>query len=192
MFYSTIMLWLLSGAASLFIQRKHKLFPWIIYIFASLGSLLGIVTALIHFNTSNKLQVLTWHVTNYISFHFTIDELSAFFILLICLIGFIVAIYSPSYIGTFAKQKQIHLLSLGFHLFLVSMIGVVTAANGFTFLVMWEMMSIVSFFLVIFDHEQRSVRHSGMMYVIMTHLGTGFIIIAFLLLFVHQGTLDFQ
>src|SRR5690625_454249 len=71
------------------------------------------------------------------------------------------------------------------------MVGVVLAANSFTFLVMWELMSIVSFFLVIYEHEREEVRHSGLLYVIMTHIGTGFIIIAFLLLYLHSGSLDF-
>lgn len=190
-FYSMIVALFIGGVGSVISRRHPHITNRISYIFASIGSLFGILTALLSFYKQEFYLILDWHMTAHISFQFAIDELSAFFLLLISVIGFIVSIYSPSYVQKFNRKKSVHLLGLGYNLFLFSMVGVVTATNGFTFLVMWEMMSIVSFFLVIFVHEQSEVRKSGLLYVIMTHLGTGFIIVSFLLLFLHHGTVDF-
>jgi len=186
-----IVAWLFGGLGSLLTKRNPSLSNKISYIFASIGSFFGILTALLLFISSDPFIIPEWQVATHISFHFSIDELSAFFLFLISVVGFIVSIFSPSYVQKFNGKKNVALLGIGYNLFLLSMVGVVIAANGFTFLVMWEMMSIVSFFLVIFEHEQRDVRQSSKLYVIMTHLGTGFIIVSFLLLFLHQGTLDF-
>lgn len=186
-----IVAWIIGGFGAIFNRRHPRLTNLVTYISASVGSMFGIITALFFFITSNPFFTPKWQVTQHISFHFAIDELSAFFLLLISVVGLVVSIFSPSYVNKFNHKKSVHLLGFGYNLFLLSMVGVVTSTNGFTFLVTWEMMSIISFFLVIFAHEQNEVRQSGLLYVIMTHLGTGFIIISFLILFLHQGTLDF-
>jgi len=54
---------------------------------------------------------------------------------------------------------------------------VVIADNGFFFLIVWELMSLLSYFLVVTEHEKAEVRYAGLFYLIMTHVGTAFIIL---------------
>ncbi len=60
---------------------------------------------------------------------------------------------------------------------------VVLADNGFFFLIVWELMSLISYFLVVTEHEKAEVRYAGFFYLIMTHVGTAFIILTFLIFF---------
>jgi hydrogenase-4 component B len=69
---------------------------------------------------------------------------------------------------------------------------VVLADNVVTFLLAWELMSIVSFFLVIGDGHRFDSRRAGYIYVVMTHVGTGFLLLAFLVLSRHSGSFDFS
>jgi len=41
---------------------------------------------------------------------------------------------------------------------------VVLADNGFFFLIVWEVMSLLSYVLVVTEHERRGVREAGLFY----------------------------
>jgi hydrogenase-4 component B len=69
---------------------------------------------------------------------------------------------------------------------------VVSADNAIMFLIVWELMSVISFFLVIFDHEKPETRKAGFIYIIMTHIGTGFILLSFLILAGASGSFSFE
>ena len=72
------------------------------------------------------------------------------------------------------------------------MLLVVAARNGLLFLLCWEGMSLASFFLVLTDHEQASVRRAGWIYLAAMHLGTACLLVLFLLLGRSSGSLDFE
>ena len=72
------------------------------------------------------------------------------------------------------------------------MLLVVAARNGVLFLVGWELMSLASFFLVMFEDEKESVRRAGWIYLVAMHLGTAFLLAMFLLLGQHAGVARFR
>ena len=77
-------------------------------------------------------------------------------------------------------------------LFIAAMIAVVTVRNTLAFLIVWEIMSLVSYFLVVFDSEhERSVK-AGTIYIVMTHAGTAFLVAAFLIMFQYAHSFDFS
>lgn len=122
---------------------------------------------------------------------FCLDPLSWFFLGVIALVSFPSALFSVGYLrGGSSKVK----LCLSFALlaaFVLSMCMVVLSANLFVFLVSWELMSLVSYFLVVSDHiHEKSVR-AGTIYFVMTHIGTAFIIAGFLVLYSYAGSFDF-
>jgi hydrogenase-4 component B len=69
-----------------------------------------------------------------------------------------------------------------FNLFLLSMSLVTLADNVFTFLLMWEGMSLTSYFLVITETEEQETINAGAWYIAMTHGGVALLLAAFLLL----------
>ena len=53
-------------------------------------------------------------------------------------------------------------------------------------------MSLLSYFLVVSEHEKPEVRFAGLFYLIMTHVGTAFILVTFLMFFQETGTFAFE
>ena len=115
-----------------------------------------------------------------IKFSLLFDALAGFFLFVILLVSIPSAVYSLGYLKGGSSRRKIAsawALLLGF---VISMALVVTARNAMLFIVAWEAMSLVSFFLVIFDTDQEKSIKAGIIYIIMTHVGTAFIILAIL------------
>ena len=53
-------------------------------------------------------------------------------------------------------------------------------------------MSLVSYFLVVTEHENPDVRYAGLFYFIMAHVGTAFVTLAFLIFFQGAGSFSFD
>ena len=102
------------------------------------------------------------------------------------------AVYGGQYLLPYAKQKNLGLSWFFFNLLAASMLLVVVARNGVLFLVTWELMSLASFFLVMFEGEQESVRRAGWTYLVAMHLGTAFLIAMFVVLGSEANSLDFD
>jgi hydrogenase-4 component B len=127
-----------------------------------------------------------------LTFAFRLDPLAAFFVLTISLVGLSASIYALGYMTEFYGRASVGLLGSLLNGFLLSMILVVVADNGFFFLIVWELMSLLSYFLVVTEHEKAEVCFAGFFYLIMTHVGTAFIILAFLIFFQAGGSFSFE
>lgn len=118
------------------------------------------------------------------------DPLSIFFIFVILLISLPSAIYSIGYLKGEYSKKKIFIAWILLGLFVASMLLVVTVRNAFIFLIFWEIMSLVSYFLVVFDSgHERSIK-AGTIYIIMTHIGTAFLVAAFMMMYKHAHSFD--
>lgn len=122
-----------------------------------------------------------------------LDALSAFFTLLITGLGVAGSVYAIGYTrGHVDRVPPNHALLGGmWNLFIASMVAVTLAADGLSFLFAWELMSVASYLLVIAEHREPEVRQAGYFYVVITHVGTAFLVGAFLTLFARAGSLDF-
>ncbi len=125
--------------------------------------------------------------------NFVIDSLSAFFIIIILIIGFLALIYSKGYLKPYIeKGKSIVSHYIFFTGLIFSMLGVVTCQNALAFLIIWEIMSLSSFFLVIFENEKKEVLNAGVKYLIFMHISVLFLIIPFIMLSIKTGSYDFS
>ena len=125
-----------------------------------------------------------------ISFSLLFDPLSLFFLAVIALVSVPSAVYSIGYLrGSYSRGGTILAWSL-MVAFVLSMALVVTAGNAFLFLVAWELMSLLSYFLVVFDHKHEKSVRAGTIYIVMTHIGTAFITAAFLIIYKYAGSFD--
>ena len=112
-----------------------------------------------------------------------IDKLSAFFILLINIVCVVGTIYGAGYLKPYQSSKSTVALSLhawAFVLLHASMLHVVMLREGFAFLMAWEVMSMSSFLLVIFNAEEEENLTTGIKYLIQMHAGFTFLLLAFL------------
>ena len=119
------------------------------------------------------------------------DPLSLFFLAVIGLVSLPSLVYSFAYLKGHYSPSRIRLNFLLSLLFIASMCAVVCAGTMLSFLVAWEMMSLTSFFLVSFDHQQAQSARAGLLYIVMTHAGTAFLIAGILLIRSASGSWDF-
>lgn len=120
------------------------------------------------------------------------DQLSAFFMLIVSLVALLCSIYALGYVRHYYGKYSIGVLGFFYNVFIVSMMLVVTAHNALFFLIVWEVMSLASYFLVIYEWREEASIKAGSLYFIMTHAGTAFIIFAFLLMYRLTGSVDFE
>ena len=126
----------------------------------------------------------------FVSVSMTMDALSAFFILILSILTFCVSIYSIGYTAHYHGKRNVSLFHFLYSTFILSMVLVFTADNAVFFFMAWEVMAVLSYFLVVFESEQEENRQAGLIYIVMTHLGTAFLMIAFMLMFYYTNTLD--
>lgn len=120
------------------------------------------------------------------------DLLSIFFALIIILITIPIVVYSIGYMNEYKEKYSTSYFMLVFSLFILSMLGVVISRDAIVFMVFWEIMSLSSFFLVIFEYESKANIKSGIMYLIMTHISGLLLLVMFSLLFKYTGSFDFS
>lgn len=133
---------------------------------------------------------MDYFVSNY--FSLVLDPLSLLFLACIGVVALPALLYSVGYLrGQFSLGRTV-LLHILTALFLASMALVVTAGNILLFLFAWECMSLISYFLVVFEHEHQKSVKAGLIYAVMTHVGTAFLLVAFLLLHRYAGSFEFE
>ncbi len=124
----------------------------------------------------------------------TIDALSAYFMVIINLICFCGMIYASGYLKPYLSKKRSVFISL--HLFSFvwlhgAMLLVVSMRDGIAFLLAWELMSLFSFVLVIFEAQKESTLKTGINYLLQMHLSFALIMLGFLLASRQSGDMSF-
>lgn len=121
------------------------------------------------------------------------DALSAIFVAIISIMSFIGVVYANGYLRPYVENNK-NISSHCFFLILLiaSMMAVTVARNGLFFLVVWEIMSLSSFFLVLFEGEKKEVRKAGIKYLVYMHLSVIFIIAMFAILTNATNSFDFS
>ncbi|MBN1144410.1 MAG: hypothetical protein JXA72_08300 [Bacteroidales bacterium] len=122
-----------------------------------------------------------------------IDPLSAWFILIVNITLINGAIYGIGYMKAYEKQTgNLSLHWIMFVIFHASMLWVCMLHNGFAFLIAWEIMTLSSLILVLFDHNKANTLQAGVNYLVQMHIGVAFLTLAFIWIFVTQQTSGFQ
>ncbi|MCP4666026.1 MAG: hydrogenase, partial [Deltaproteobacteria bacterium] len=128
---------------------------------------------------------------NALSLSFKIDGLTAFFLTTIFAVCMLAAIFSFNYMNKPEKAARTAANYLFFSLLVASMALVVTADNMISFMLSWEIMSLSSFFLVIYDHQSAENRKAGYLYFIFSHVGAMFLFTAFGIMYGYTGSFEF-
>jgi hydrogenase-4 component B len=121
-----------------------------------------------------------------------LDALGAFFVLVVSLLGVAVSLYSLGYARGFEGRKSVAALGALCNLLLLAVTLVFVAGNAFLFLMAWEVMALAAFLLVCFEDEKAEARQAGVLFFVMSHIGTGCLILGFLLLFQASGNYGFD
>ena len=190
LFFGLILFYLIGAVSSVLFNKKDRVCAFISFISAAVGSVFGIVFSLsVIFGGTFSLSLPG---TSFLQFGIFVDALSAFFILVISVAVFAVSVYSIGYVREYFGKKNIGYLGFLYNIFILSMMLVVTANNAVMFLIVWELMSVISYFLVVYEHEKPETRKAGFIYIVMTHIGTGFIILSFLIFAGSSSSFNFE
>jgi formate hydrogenlyase subunit 3/multisubunit Na+/H+ antiporter MnhD subunit len=163
------------------------------------------------------LELVLWAITSYIAinvlvsgntyqeiliskFYFqplaiTIDKLSALFILIINFTSCTSFIYARKYLEPYQNQKsKFSFLLHYFNFFMLNfaMLFVVMLQDALGFLLVWELMSLSSFLLVIFESEKPEIIKAGIKYLVQMHIGYLFIVAGFVYVYTNTGDFSFH
>ena len=122
---------------------------------------------------------------------YTVDPLSAWFLMTLAVLAAPLALYSVGYLAHAIPPGRTAFVGAAFNVLLLSLETVFAADGVFGFLVAWELMSLATAALVATDHESRPSRRSAFLYLAMSHLGTGCLVAGFFLLASGSGSLAF-
>jgi len=120
-----------------------------------------------------------------------LDPLSAFFLIPMLALSALTAVYGREYLLAYAKRKSLGPPTFFFNLLVASMVGVVVARDGLLFLFAWEVMTLASYALIVFEYEDATVQRAGWVYLIAAHIGVACLFAMFLLLGRASGSLQF-
>jgi len=155
------------------------------------GSLLGLIHAVTLLGTGGTHSA-SYRYLHTFNLAFRLDGLAAFFLVAIFTICLLAALYSFHYMDDPDRPGRTAAHYLLFALLTVSMALVVTANNMLAFAFAWEIMSLSSFFLVLYHYEEEANRRAGLLYLIFSQVGAMFLFAAFGVAFAHTGSFSFE
>jgi len=123
-------------------------------------------------------------------FHFRLDALSAFFLMVLGGAAAGVSLFSAGYFRR-SEGTPPGLLCFQYHVFLAAMALVLVADDAYAFMVWWETMALASFFLVTTNHRIAEIRRAGYLYLLIAHLGALAILLCFGVLQANTGDYSF-
>ena len=119
---------------------------------------------------------------------FSLDALSAFFLIPIFAVCPLAALYNFHYMDKAADSGRVAVNFFFLTLLIVSMALVATADNIISFALSWEIMSLSSFFLVMHDYQKKETRQAGYIYILFTQAGAMFLFAALALAYSYTGS----
>lgn len=190
-YFITLLLFACGAVGSLILREHDRAANVWGNSFAISGSIAGLASSLTVLFSRVSFACRFPSAFPILSFDFSVDLLSAFFIFIISLISLITSLYAIGYVKQYYRTYNLGTLGFFYNAFIAGMLMVVSAHHALFFLVVWEAMSLSSYFLVIYENKRETNVRAGSLYFVMTHIGTAFITLSFLLLYKSTGSFDF-
>lgn len=192
LFYISIFLYILAAFAAFVFYKYPRLCNLISHCISIIASFCSGIFSFIIILSENKITELL-NINSSIQFltiNITVDVLSAFFILILSILVCCVSIYSIGYTSHYYGIKNVCVFNVLYVSFIILMLLVFTSGNLIFFFMTWEAMAVISYFLVVFESEKKENQQAGLIYIVMTHLGTAFLVIAFMIIFKYTHSLQ--
>ncbi|MEO8677667.1 MAG: proton-conducting transporter membrane subunit [Vicinamibacterales bacterium] len=156
---------------------------------ASLGT--GLVAAAVLRGGPGITGALFRHQASGLSLGYSIDGLSAWFLIVLCVVVIPISIYSLGYVAGAHLEHRAVFLGAAFNLLVGAVEIVFAAGDAITFVAAWELMTLLTAALVATEHGERDHRRAAYLYLAMSHLATGCVIAGFMTLASISGSLSF-
>ena len=167
---------------------RAKAAGWVSFAASLLIAIFSIIPAIAVLSGS---EALTTPLHTYFGdYALRLDALSAWFIIIINIVSLAGSFYGQEYLGHYADRVsdlRVHFVLLP--IFHASMIYVTLLNDLFFFIVTWEIMSLSSFVLILFERKKEGTLKAAINYFIQMHLSVVFLLTAtFYLFFLTGGT----
>ncbi len=191
-FFGGLLAYAVGAVAGLAASHKPKWARVLCCGFATLGGLLQTGACALSLLSGAGTH---WEIpagVPFLVYGFRLDALSTYFNLILSLLATAVSVYSFGYLRSLDRNRTLGVLGFFYNLLLLSLTAVFTASNAFFFLIAWEVMALSAYCLVSFEHRHPATRDAGVLFFVMSHAGTGCLLVGFLLLSARSGSLDFS
>ena len=162
----------------IFLVLPEKYKPLITGFFFTIFGIFTSWIAVYTLFTGNIIEYITDQTS------FIVDQLSAVFILLINFTVISQFFYSTGYLKGYTINKSSFKTSLHYANIIfayISMLLVVSVHSSTGFLIFWEILSLSTFLLVLFDGENEKIRRSAINYLFQMHLGMFLLLAGFVI-----------
>jgi len=180
-------------AAVLLVRRSPELVRRLAFGGSAVASAIGLATA-VEVLRGGVATERMWiaHAASGFSLSYSIDALSAWFLVVLAAVAIPIAIYSIGYLRHPPVSARSLFVGLAFNVLLASVELVLVADDVIAFLFAWELMTLATAALVATEHEIRAIRGAAFLYLVMSHVGTGALMVAFLALATAGHSLAFS
>lgn len=158
----SLILYLFASLASLFLLGLDRLAIKLSGITSLVGGVIGIISGITQLHAGVTLVAHFATPFDFADLTLRMDSLSAFMVLVISLLVVVCSLYSLTYMREY-EGKGAAAMGFFMNLFIASMVALLVMDNAFWFIVLFEMMSLSSWFLVIARQDKTSI-NAGMLY----------------------------
>ncbi|MFA6280003.1 MAG: hydrogenase 4 subunit B [Bdellovibrionales bacterium] len=176
-----VLLTLMSSVAALVFARQPRFMISLSFFLLGLSGLVAVAAGGMALLGNQVEQTILPIGLPWLHVCLHIDALAAFFLFIVGFVTFVASCYGPSYISRHADDGVHAVGTLTFFtgLFVGGMYLVLLAADAFSFMIAWELMSVASYFLVAYQHDRAENRSAAFIYLLMAVVGGAFILLSY-------------
>jgi hydrogenase-4 component B len=180
-------------ALTLLAARRPTPCRLLAFIGSALASLLTATGAAATLQTgAPRHGELFLHRASQFSLAYTVDGLSAWFLIVLATLAIPIALFSIGYFAHGHFERRSAFVGAAFNVLVGAVELVFVARDAITFLFAWELMTLTAAALVTTEHEERDSRRAAYLYLVMSHVATGCLIGGFLVLASASGSVSFS
>ena len=173
------------------VPKRYKV--WVATGVVSLVALAAITVAVMAF-MGQPVELVKFVTPFFGEESLAVDKLSALMLIIISVASVATVLYSKGYVAGYLERYSEAHISMHYTALVtlvVSMMLVVVSSGGFSFLFAWELMTIASFMLILFEADRQEVRRAALNYLVMMHIGFLFLVVGFVMLYNVAGSANF-
>jgi len=159
-----------SGVPAQFVSRFSTKSGLYALLFMSISAVTAFGAVILAFCKSPVTASIKWPAMD--TLYFSIDPLSAFFLVPVFLMGFLGSLYGMSYWPHSRHPSNGRKLLIFWGLLVAGMAILIVSKHAMAFLIGWEIMALSAFFLMTAEDNRRESRFAGLVYLMATHVGT--------------------
>jgi hydrogenase-4 component B len=178
-----------AGVVTAFVVSEDRN-PIVLGIVGTLSSLALVAASALSLGAGDTFHLDLWSVLSLGRMSLSVDRLSALFLFITALVYLPVSLFSAVYLRRYRGHGSLRYFSVLYHALFASIVLVLVAADAVSFLIAWELMSIASYLLVVYEDRDDSAQ-AGYVMLAMSEGGTIVAAFAFILLAGVAGTFEF-